>query len=194
MNEFWFYFQLGLQHVLDLDGYDHILFLLALTVPYTFKDWKRILWLVTVFTLGHTLSLVLSAFGVVRINPAYVEFLIPITILVTAVYHIFTAGKGPKKENMGLGFFVTLFFGIIHGLGFSNYFNMMMEGRKDIILPLVEFALGVEVAQVIIVLLVMVLGFICKSLFRFNKRDWVMVACSVAVGLVIPMLRETWPG
>jgi hypothetical protein len=128
MSQFWIYFQIGLKHVLDIHAYDHVLFLIALTVPYTFKDWKRILLLVTVFTVGHTLALVLSVFGIIAVKVNIVEFLIPITILITALYHLFTAGKATKNDGLNLVFFVTLFFGIIHGLGFSNYFKTILGG------------------------------------------------------------------
>ncbi len=193
MSEFWLYFKLGLTHVLDLKAYDHILFLIVLTIPYTFKDWKRVLWLVTVFTIGHSLSLALSAYGVVSVSVTLVEFLIPITILVTALFNIFTAGKGARKEKIGLTFFAALFFGLIHGLGFSNYFKAIVGNTSSKLLPLLEFALGVEVAQVIIVLLVLILAFIVQTIFRFNKRDWVMVISAIVVGLVIPMIAANYP-
>lgn len=193
MDQFWFYFKLGLTHVLDLNAYDHILFLVVLTIPYTFKDWKRVFWLVTIFTLGHTVSLILSTYGVVRVSSAFIEFLIPVTILIAAVFNVFTAGKSAKKESYGLIFFVTLFFGLIHGLGFSNYFKTVIADEANKLLPLAEFALGIEAAQVVVVLLVLILGFIFQSVFRFNKRDWVLVISSVVVGIVIPMLANTYP-
>lgn len=193
MDQFWFYFKLGLTHVLDLKAYDHILFLVVLTIPYTFKDWKRVFWLVTIFTLGHTLSLILSTYGVVRVSSAFIEFLIPVTIMIAAVFNIFTAGKSAKKESYGLIFFVTLFFGLIHGLGFSNYFKTVIADEANKLLPLAEFALGIEAAQVVVVLLVLILGFIIQSIFRFNKRDWVLVISSIVVGIVIPMLANTYP-
>ncbi|MCX2681272.1 HupE/UreJ family protein [Galbibacter sp. EGI 63066] len=191
MDQFWFYFKLGLNHVLDINAYDHVLFLVVLTVPYTFSNWKRVLWLVTMFTLGHTLSLILATYGVVSVNSKWVECLIPITILVTAVFNIFTAGKGAKKEKFGLTFFVALFFGLIHGLGFSTYFKQIVASASNKMVPLLEFALGIEGAQVIVVLLVLVLAFVFQSIFRFNKRDWVMVISSIVVGFVIPMMIET---
>ena len=124
MSEFWIYFQIGLRHVLDIHAYDHVLFLIALAVPYSFNDWKRILLLVTLFTVGHTMALFLSVYGIVAIKVNVVELLIPITILITALFNLFTAGKSSKKESINLVFFITLFFGIIHGLGFSNYFKI----------------------------------------------------------------------
>jgi len=131
MSEFWVYFQIGLQHVLDIQAYDHVLFLIALVVPFTFKDWQRILVLVSIFTLGHTAALLLSVYEIIVIKENVVEFLIPLTILLTAVYNLFTAGKSSKKESLNLVFFITLFFGIIHGLGFSNYFKTLLGGSAN---------------------------------------------------------------
>ena len=197
MSEFWLYFNIGLQHVLDIDGYDHVLFLLALTVPYAFKDWKRVLILVSLFTLGHTLALMLSVFEVVIIKASLVEFLIPITILITALFHLFTAGKSGKKESITFVAFVTLFFGIIHGLGFSNYFKSILPGEKtDKLVPLLEFALGIEAAQIIVVLIVLLLSFIVQSFFRFSKRDWTLVMSAFVIGVVLPMIigSDIWRG
>jgi|SRR5690606_29632684 hypothetical protein len=192
MSEFWLYFKLGLHHVLDINGYDHVLFLIALMVPYAFKDWKRVLLLVTLFTVGHTLSLILSVFGVVYINPTLVEFLIPITILVTAVFHLFTAGKSSKNESISFVAIVTLFFGIIHGLGFSSYFKSILPGdATDKLLPLLEFALGIEAAQLIVVFIVLILSYIVQTFFRFSKRDWALVMSAFIIGVVLPMIIES---
>lgn len=192
MSQFWIYFQIGLKHVLDIHAYDHVLFLIALTVPYTFKDWKRILLLVTVFTVGHTLALVLSVFGIIAVKVNIVEFLIPITILITALYHLFTAGKATKNDGLNLVFFVTLFFGIIHGLGFSNYFNDILGGTATSkLLPLGEFALGIETAQIIVVFVVLVISYIVQTVFRFSKRDWALVMSAFIVGVVIPMIIDS---
>ena len=192
MSEFWIYFQIGLKHVLDIHAYDHVLFLIALTVPYTFKDWKRILLLVTVFTVGHTLALILSVFGIIAVKVSLVEFLIPITILITAFYHLFTAGKPAKNDGLNLIFFVTLFFGIIHGLGFSNYFKTILGGTATSkLLPLVEFALGIEAAQLVVVFVVLVISYIVQTVFRFSKRDWALVMSAFIIGVVIPMIVES---
>jgi hypothetical protein len=188
LENFWFNVQYGMNHVLDPNGYDHVLFLMVLAVPYVFKDWKRILLLVSMFTLGHTLSLVLAAYGVVSVNAALVEFLIPVTILITALYNVFTAGKKDKANSIGLLFFATLFFGLIHGLGFAREFKMFAGQSENKLELLIEFALGIELAQIIVVFVVLFLGFLFQTLFRFSKRDWVMVLSAVVVGLVIPMI------
>ena len=188
LENFWFNVEYGINHVLDIKAYDHVLFLIVLTIPYLFKDWKRVLLLVSVFTLGHTLSLTLAAYGAVSVSGGLVEFLIPITILIVALFNVFTAGKGAQKEKVGILFISTLFFGLIHGLGFAREFKMFVGSSDSKIVPLLEFALGIEIAQIIIVFLVLFLGFLFQTIFRFSKRDWIMVISSIVVGLVIPML------
>ena len=160
MDTFWLYFKQGLFHVLDWQAYDHILFLIVLTVPYLFPNWKRLLGLVTVFTVGHTLALALAAYGVISVKSSWIELLIPMTILVTALFNVFTAGKSAKKEKVGIYVITTLFFGLIHGLGFSTYFNMMTSNTSNKFLPLIEFTLGIEVAQIAIVLCVLIVSFL----------------------------------
>ncbi|WP_394760052.1 HupE/UreJ family protein [Flavobacterium sp.] len=192
MSEFWLYFNIGLKHVLNIGAYDHVLFLIALTVPYTFKDWRRLLLLVTLFTLGHTVALVLSVFGVVTIKAHLIEFIIPITILIIALFNLFTAGKNNKTEGISLIAMVTLFFGIIHGLGFSNYFKTILPGdTTDKLLPLSEFALGIETAQIIVVFIVLIISYIVQTIFRFSKRDWTLVMSAFIIGVVIPLLIQS---
>lgn len=188
MEELKLFFELGLTHVLDINGYDHVLFLVVLAAPYLFSNWKKILFLVTVFTVGHSISLILSSYNIVSINSGLVEFVIPITIAITALFNIFSAGKIVTSTKIGLVFFVTLFFGIVHGLGFSGYFKMIVGSSDYKFVPLVEFALGVEVAQIIIVIAVLILASIAQNILSISKRDWVLVVSSIVVGLVIPML------
>ena len=191
LENFWFNVEYGINHVLDINAYDHVLFLIVLTIPYVFKNWKRVLILVSVFTLGHTLSLTLAAYGAVSVSGKLVEFLIPVTILIVALFNVFTAGKGAQKEKVGILFISTLFFGLVHGLGFAREFKMFVGSSDSKLVPLLEFALGIEIAQVIIVFIVLFLGFLFQTIFRFSKRDWIMVVSSIVVGLVIPMLLNT---
>jgi hypothetical protein len=191
LENFWFNVEYGINHVLNINAYDHVLFLIALTVPYMFKDWKRVLILVSVFTLGHTLSLVLAAYDIVRIDGQIIEFLIPVTILIVALFNVFTAGKGAQKEKIGVLFFSTLFFGLIHGLGFAREFHMLAGKSDNKFFLLIEFALGIEISQVIIVFTVLFLGFLAQTLFRLSKRDWIMVISAIVVGLVIPMILNS---
>jgi hypothetical protein len=195
MSQFWIYFQIGLKHVLDVHSYDHVLFLIALATPFSFKDWKRIVLLVSLFTIGHTMALLLSVFGIIAIKVSVVELLIPITILITAIYNLFTAGKSNRKEGLNLIFFITLFFGIIHGLGFSNYFKSILGGSAvSKLLPLSEFALGIEAAQIVVVFIVLIFSYIVQTVFRFSKRDWALVFSAFVIGVVLPMIigNEIW--
>ena len=192
MSEFWIYFEKGLRHILDQFAYGHILFLIALTVPYAFKDWKKLLLLVTIFTVGHTLALLLSVFGVIIIKGNLVDFLIPIIILVVAFFNLFTAGKSSKQESISLIGFVTLFFGIIHGLGFADYFKTVVGGSpQSKLLPLSEFSLGIEVSQIVVVFIVLMLSYIVQTFFRFSKRDWILVMSSFVIGVVLPMIIQS---
>ena len=192
MSAFWIYFEIGVRHVLDLFAYDHVLFLIALTVPYSFKDWKRLLLLVSLFTVGHTMALLLSVFGVIIIKGNLVEFLIPITILIVAFFNLFSARKSSKNESISLVILITLFFGIIHGLGFASYFKSLLGGSSQSkLLPLSEFALGIEAAQIIVVFVVLILSYIVQTFFRFSKRDWILVMSSFIIGVVLPMIIES---
>lgn len=188
MEQLKLYFELGLRHVLDINGYDHVLFLVVLAVPYLFSNWKKILFLVTVFTVGHSVSLILSSYNIVSVNSSLVEFIIPVTIAITALFNIFTSGKLNHNTKISLMFFVTLLFGIIHGLGFSSYFKMIVGNTDYKFIPLLEFALGVEIAQIVIVIVVLLLGTIVQNILNISKRDWVLVVSSITLGLIIPML------
>lgn len=192
MSEFWLYFKLGLEHVLDWNAYDHILFLIALVASYTFIGWKKVFWLVSTFTLGHTISLFLSVYNIVIVDTAWVEFLIPITILVTAVYDIVTSKRKENTKNIGLLYFTTAFFGVIHGLGFSTYFKMIAGSGENKLLPLLEFALGIETAQVIVVISVLVLAFLFQNVLQVTRRDWILVISSVVIGIILPILRDNY--
>ena len=191
LENFWFNVQYGINHVLDINGYDHVLFLVVLAVPYVFKDWKRMLLLVSMFTLGHTLSLVLSAYDIVSVNGKLIEFLIPITILVAAIYNVFTASKKDRSTKVGLLFFTTLFFGLVHGLGFAREFKMFAGESENKLGLLIEFALGIEIAQIVIVFVVLFVGFLCQTIFRLSRRDWVMVISAIVIGFVIPMVIQS---
>ncbi|WP_026913876.1 HupE/UreJ family protein [Christiangramia portivictoriae] len=192
MSQFWVYFELGLDHVLDWQAYDHVLFLVVLVASYGFTTWKRVLGLVTLFTVGHTLALFLSVYKILKVDPNYVEFLIPVTILATAIFDIATAGKKVRHTNYNLLYFTTAFFGLVHGLGFSSYFKMIASGTSSKFWPLVEFALGIEAAQILVVLAVMIIGFVCQNLLKVSKRDWIIVTASIVIGVILPILQETY--
>ncbi len=193
MNDFIFYFKMGLFHVLDIRAYDHILFLIVLAVVYQFKQWTKVLWLITLFTIGHSITLALSAYGILNINSNLVEFLIPLTIFITGLMNVLTARKASVgKENQNL--FFALFFGLIHGLGFSNYFKIMIGKASEKLVPLLEFSLGIELAQVIIVLVILLIGTLAQSIFGVNRRDWILIISSIVIGFAFQMMinRVFW--
>lgn len=188
-SDFLFNVQYGIDHVLDINGYDHVLFLILLTVAYSFESWKQLLVLVTAFTLGHTVALLLAAYGVLNIDDALVEFLIPVTIALAAVYNIIDGGKSVKSKSARWLFLITLCFGIVHGLGFGREFKLFIGKSDDKLLPLIEFALGIEIAQLIIVFLVLLLGLVAHVVLGRNRRDWILVVSAIVLGLVIPILK-----
>ena len=189
MDDFLLYFKMGLNHVLDLAAYDHILFLIVLAVVFSFNQWKKVLWLVTLFTIGHSITLALSAYGVLKIKVDMIEFLIPVTIFITGLVNIFTAkNSSSSKKNINLIFAVI--FGLVHGLGFSNYFKMMVGKEESKLFPLLEFALGIEAAQIIIVLGILIIGTLLQNFFRVTKRDWILVCSSVVIGFAIQMMTD----
>jgi len=191
MDQFWLYYKLGLEHVLDWQAYDHVLFIIALCAAYALSSWKKMLMLVTLFTVGHSASLLLSNFDIVQVAARWIEFLIPVSIIATAIYNIARAGAGASEAKKTLLYLITLIFGLIHGFGFARYYNQINDERE--IAPLLEFALGIETAQVIIVLGVLLIGFGIKTMMRVNQRDWILVVSALVLGMTLPMLIENWP-
>ena len=189
MNDFVFYVNEGFRHVLDPTAYDHILFLIVLAVVFSFNQWKKALWLITFFTIGHTITLALAAYRIIDIRIDIIEFLIPVTIFITGVFNVLRVGKASSgKENLNL--FLALFFGLVHGLGFSNYFRIMIGREEDKLVPLLEFALGIELSQVVIVFGILIIGTLLQNFLRVSKRDWVLVTSAIVIGFTIPMMIE----
>ncbi|MDM1047600.1 HupE/UreJ family protein [Sphingobacterium hotanense] len=190
MSDFSIYFQLGWQHILDLNGYDHILFVMVLCCSYVLKDWKKILWLVTAFTVGHSVTLALAAFKVLNVNSDWIEFLIPVTILITALYNL---PKRRKQRSPALLYSMALAFGFIHGLGFSNYLQSLLGKEANIFWPLLSFNLGLEFGQLIIVFFVILLSELMLKIFSVTNRDWSFFLSSAVVGISLIMALERIP-
>ena len=192
MSDFWMYFQLAWKHVIDIKSYNFILFLIALAVPYSFKEWRKLLLLLAFFAIGELVVLLLSFFGIVIIKLNLKESLIPITILITALFNLFVIGKSHKGNGLNLIGFFVLFFGIIHGLGFSDYFKSVTTGNLSAkILPLLEYTLGIQAAQIVLVLLVLIVSYIVQNFFRLSKRDFILVSSSFLIGVVLPKIIKT---
>jgi|TARA_B100000768_G_scaffold42405_1_gene41270 hypothetical protein len=182
------FLELGLYHIVSFNSYDHILFLVVLAAPYLFKDWKRLLLLISFFIIGHTLSLVLGVYGIINLKVNVVEWLIPFTIIIMALYNVLTAGKASKQSNPIIIVCLVLFFGFIHGLGFANSFKALVSSNESMLLSVIEFALGLELGQFVIVFCVLFFSFIGQTIFRFSSRDWLMVLSSVVIGLMLPLI------
>ena len=191
MSNFITHVELGFKHVLDFNGYDHILFLIVLAVIFSFSQWKKVLLMITFFTVGHTFTLSLATYQIVTIKETVIEFLIPITILITAVVNILKFSiNSPKREKTNL--FFALFFGLIHGLGFSNFLRVTLGRSEDKLIPMLEFALGIELAQIVIVLSVLILGTVLIHFFRVSKRDWVVITSAIVIGITILIIRDSY--
>ena len=191
MQDFMLYLKLGWEHIVSLDALDHQLFVLVLMAIFVFKDWKKILWVVTAFTIGHSITLALSVFDILRAPAKWVEFLIPLTIVITALDNILMRNK--PQNLMQMNYFFALFFGLIHGMGFANTARMMMSKEQSIFVPLLGFNIGLEVGQIAVVVVIMILHFVMLTLFRVNKKEWVMFVSSAVFALALKMALERIP-
>ena len=193
MDNWSFYIWEGFWHVLDITAYDHILFIILLVVPFVFKNWRQLLLLVSSFTLGHTISLLLVNFGELSLPTPVIEFLIPVTIALTALYNLFTAHIKRRDKNQRVTAIIALAFGLIHGFGFSGAFKMLAFGTdQNLFLLLLKFALGIEGAQLMVVLAVLILNYIFTLLTSGSRKEWIQIVSSIILGIVIPMLIERW--
>ena len=171
MNDFILFFLEGIRHITDLRGYDHILFVAALCLPWLIKDLKKVLWLITAFTIGHSVTLALSMYNKILVHSNWIEWLIPLTVAVTAIENVVVKNE---ERNMRLRYTSALIFGLIHGMGFSNYLRSMMGKDENIITQLFAFNIGLEVGQVAIVLMVMFVGLIFVQVLKAPRKEWVL--------------------
>jgi len=191
MSDFGFYFKLGWEHIISVGALDHQLFILALAAIYILKDWKQVLILVTAFTIGHSITLALSVFDIIRFSAKWVEFLIPCTIVFTAIINLFQKKFTPRSVR--INYFLALFFGLIHGMGFANSIRFMLASDQSIGWGLFGFNIGLEVGQIAVVLSILLFSTILISLFKVNRRDWVIFASAGIFGLALKMALERIP-
>lgn len=189
--DFLFYFKLGWSHIVSLDALDHQLFILALVAVYTTKQLKQILILVTAFTIGHSVTLALSVFDIIRFDSKWVEFLIPCTIFITALFNLFR--KDDMQKKIELNYYLALLFGLIHGMGFANSVRMMLARDQYIGWSLFGFNLGLEVGQVAFVVLVLAVSAIAFNLLKVKRRDWVIFVSSAVFALALQMALQRIP-
>ena len=191
MSEFQLYFILGKDHILDYtNGYDHILFVIALCAVYVVHDWKKILILVTAFTIGHSITLALATLNILSVNIGLIEFLIPLTIFITASANLFRKEPGIATKPLETNYFFALFFGLIHGMGFSNYLKALLGKDRNIITQLFAFNVGLEFGQIIIVGIFLGVSFIALNIIGVNRRDWKIVLSSAIAGIALILMKD----
>ena len=191
MEDLGFYFDLGLKHIISMDALDHQLFLLALCAIYLLKNWKQVLILVTAFTIGHSLTLALSVYDVIRVNSRWVEFLIPLTILITALLNLLQKEYSPK--SLRINYLLALAFGLIHGLGFANTIRFMLAKNQSIAKPLFTFNIGLEVGQILIVSAILVLSELFVNKVSLPRKWWVWASSGVAIIISADICVMRWP-
>jgi hypothetical protein len=185
MEDFVMYFQMGWQHIVAWDGYDHILFIIALCAVYMLQDWKKVGVLVTAFTIGHSVTLALSVTNVIHISTKVIEFLIPVTIFITAFSNVVK-----KQEKVQLNYYFALFFGLIHGLGFSSYLKSMLGTQTNITVPLLAFNLGLEFGQLLVVIGILLLTGIIVNITGVKRREWNIFLSAAIFGIAVMLSIE----
>ncbi len=191
MHEFWMYTQIGFNHIANLSGMDHILFVAALCIRYQLSDWKKWLLLVTAFTIGHSITLVLSVFNFIEFSTNWIEFLIPVTILITSISNMFVK-KFSFTARFPIIYFFALFFGLIHGLGFSFYLKSLLGMQQNVVPALLAFNLGLEIGQILIVMAILVISFIFVTLLKAPRRDFILIATGGIFALSLQMAIERY--
>jgi hypothetical protein len=191
MQDFTFYFKLGTEHILTPDAIDHILFVTALCLRYLWKDWRKVVILVTAFTIGHSITLALSALNYIHFDSTWIEFFIPLTIAATCVNNM-VQQKSEQTKRLPLIYFFALFFGLIHGLAFAGQF-MSLEGKQGLVGHLLAFNLGIEVAQLLIVLVVLLLSFMVVQLAKLPRLLWLRGASGVILVVSLIWAYQRFP-
>ncbi len=180
------YLELGYEHLLDLNGYDHILYLVTLCAIYSIKDWKKVLYLATAFTIGHSITLALNAYQLVSIPSTWIETLIPVTIILTALYNLLIEDDSQSKSS--IGYFLATGFGLIHGMGISNFLKTMMSEGESLIIPLLGFNIGVELAQIVVVIISLIVSYILIDKLRIPQKRWMQIVSIFSIIVCIYLL------
>ena len=190
---FSFYLNLGIHHILEVQGYDHIMFIVALTAVYTIKEWKKVLILATAFTIGHSTTLALATLNIINVPSAIIEFLIAVTIFLTGFANLFKSKEEFNPRLHTIKYFIAMFFGLIHGLGFSNYLKYMLGMEKNIVMPLLAFNVGLEMGQIVVITVALIINLLLKKYLHIKQRDWNLVLSGAAIGMAIILMIERIP-
>ncbi len=192
-SEFQVFLRLGFEHIADIAGYDHILFIIALCAVYRINQWKHLVVLITAFTIGHSITLALATLNVLQVNDTWVEFLIPVTIFLTSLFNIWEKPSSEKRLLYRLKYGLALGFGLIHGLGFSNYLRALLGAEEGITFPLFAFNIGLEVGQLVILALVLGVTFLITTVLKQPHRDWNLILSGATAGISLVMALERLP-
>jgi hypothetical protein len=195
MNEFLIYLQLGYNHITDVNGYDHILFVIALCAIYRVSDWKKILYLVTAFTIGHSITLALAALDFIEYSTDLIEFLIPVTIILTCFanfFHRSTESVLNLEKFSNSRYLFAIMFGLIHGMGFSNYLKSLLGKDESIVLQLLAFNIGLEIGQLFIVVVAITLSFLVLNGLKLKKHSWNLILSAFVAGVAFKLMTEKW--
>jgi hypothetical protein len=192
MNDFGFYFRFGWDHIMTPDALDHLLFIAALSAIYMLRDWKQVIILVTAFTLGHSITLALTSLGLLSLPSEWVEFFVPVTIMITAVFNLFQ--KNFTARSIRLNYFLALFFGLIHGMAFASLLTMILSSDQSFALAMLSFSLGLELGQVIVVIVILLLAQLFIGVFNTGRKEWVIFISAAVFALALQMAIERIPG
>ncbi len=191
MSDFGFYFSLGWEHIINWNALDHQLFILSLAAIYLLKDWRQVLVLVTAFTIGHSLTLALTVFNLIRFPSNWVEFLIPCTIVITAISNLFQKTFSPKAIR--INYFLALFFGLIHGMGFANKLRYILAEDQSVGWSLFGFNVGIEAGQIAVVIIILIISFLFVQLLKVDRVKWVIFTSAAAFSVATQMAVQRWP-
>ena len=193
MSDFEIYLPLGFQHITNIQGYDHILFVIALCAVYRLKDWKKIALLITAFTIGHSITLVLATLNLISYSTKLIELLIPITIVLACLINFFHKSTTYSLDVEKPSFFrypVAMIFGLIHGMGFSNYLKSLLGTEQSIWQPLLAFNIGLEFGQLVIVVIVLIISSLLLDIFRVKKHNWNLILSGIVLGIALTLIRD----
>jgi len=193
MSVFQMYLKIGIEHIADFKSYDHILFIIALCVVYPIKQWSKILILITAFTIGHSTTLVLATLNIIKVDSQIIEFLIPATIFISAFANLFQKSDNFSSNLHRFKYLLALFFGLIHGLGFSNYLSSLLGNETNIIYPLLAFNIGIEIGQILIIIAITALSLLVIDLSGAKRREWILIWSGAAIGIASVLILDRFP-
>ncbi len=190
---FGFFFKLGVKHILNIEAFDHIMFITALTAVYSLREWEKVLILATAFTIGHSTTLALATLNIVYVPSALIEVLIAVTIFLTGLANLFKVKEDFDPRLHWIKYSIAMFFGLIHGLGFSNYLKYMLGMQNHIVVPLFAFNIGLETGQIVVISILLAFNWLFLNKLKIKQHDWNLVLSGAAMGMALLLIAERMP-